>query len=133
MSEEINISVNAKIKNGPDISFSVLQSIEAYDKLDFEVAKGQTKTIQLLPTATSSVQFLIIKSSRYDKKIISYKANGTGTKIILDTPQCYIGAGSMAALVATNVPETLEFKNGLTGVEDGLITIEILAGRDPPT
>ncbi len=130
MPEEVNISVNAKIKNGPNISFSLSKDIEAYAKLDFQVDNGETKTIQLLPAGTTSVQFLLIKSSRYDKKI-SYKANGAGTKIILDTPQCFIGAGSMAALVASNVPESLEFKNNLT--EDGAITIQILVGRDPPT
>ena len=130
MSEEVNIGVNAKIKNGPSISFSVSKDIEAYAKLDFEVDKGETKTIQLLPAGTTSVQFLLIKSSRYDEKI-SYKANGAGTKIILDTPQCYIGAGSIAALVATSVPETLEFKNDLTEDED--ITIQVLVGRDPST
>ena len=130
MPEEINISVNAKIRNGPDISFSVPLKIEAYDKLDFEVVKGETKTIQLLPTGATSVQFLLIKSSQYDKKI-SYKVNGAGTKIILDTPQCFIGVGSMAALVATNVPETIEFKNALT--QDDAIRIQILVGRDPPT
>lgn len=130
MPEEINISVNAKIRNGPDISFSVPQKIGAYDKLDFELDNGKTKTIQLLPSGATSVQFLLIKSSQYDKKI-SYKVNGAGTKIFLDTPQCFIGVGSMAALVATNVPETLEFKNSLT--VDGSITIQILVGRDPPT
>lgn len=130
MPEEINISVNAKIRNGPDISFSVPQKIGAYDKLDFEVVKGETKTIQLVPTNATSVQFLLIKSSQYDKKI-SYKVNGAGTKIILDTPQCFIGVGSMAALVATNVPETIEFKNALT--QDDAIRIQILVGRDPPT
>ncbi len=130
MSEEINISVNAKIRNGPDISFSVSQKMEAYEKLDFKVVKGDPKTIQLLPAGTTSVQFLLIKSSQYDKNI-SYRVNGAGTKILLDTPQCFIGAGSMAALVATNVPETLEFKNALPEGED--ITIQLLVGRDPPT
>ena len=131
MSEEINISVNAKIRNGPDFSFAIPQTIGAYDKLNFEVAKESTKTIQLLPSGTTSVQFLLIKSSHYDKKI-SYRVNGAGTKITLGTPQCFIGAGSMAALVATNVPETLEFKNDFTAAEG--ISIQILVGRDgdPP-
>lgn len=106
------------------------QKLGAYDKLDFEVVKGETKTIQLLPANATSVQFLLIKSSQYDKKI-SYKVNGAGTKIILDTPQCFIGVGSMAALVATNVPETIEFKSTLT--QDDAIRIQILVGRDPPT
>ena len=130
MPEEINISVNAKIRNGPNISFTLPQKLGAYDKLDFEVVKGETKTIQLLPANATSVQFLLIKSSQYDKKI-SYKVNGAGTKIILDTPQCFIGVGSMAALVATNVPETIEFKSTLT--QDDAIRIQILVGRDPPT
>jgi hypothetical protein len=34
MSEVINITVSAKVKNGPGISFSNFLNIDAYDKLD---------------------------------------------------------------------------------------------------
>ncbi len=81
MSEEVNISVNAKITNDPSISFPVLKSVEAYSKLN--------------------------------------------------TPQCYIGKGSLKALSGSNLLKTLKFKNKLGNGED--VTIQILVGRFPPT
>lgn len=128
MAEVIDIRVSAKVRNGISISFSVPLDIEAYGKLNVDIVAGATKTIPLLPSGTTDVRFLLIKSSQYDKKI-SYRVNGAGTKIIVDTPQTFIGAGSLAALVASNVPESLEFKNDLA--DD--INIQILVGRDPPT
>ena len=40
MSEVINISVSAKVKSGPTISFSNTLNIDAYDKLNVVVTSG---------------------------------------------------------------------------------------------
>lgn len=125
MAEVINITVSAKIKSGPSISFSESLNVDAYDKLDVTVAPGAPSTIQLLPPGTTSVHFLLIKSSQYSHQI-SYTVNGAGSTIILDTPQNFIGLGSLAALDDVNDPATLVFTNGLA--ED--VNIQIFIGRN---
>lgn len=129
MSEVINISVSAKVKSGPTISFSNTLNIDAYDKLNVVVTSGGApETIQLLPSGTTSVHFLLIKSSQYSDQI-SYKVNGAGSKILIDTPQNFIGLGSLAALDDSSDPETLVFTNDLA--ED--VNIQILVGRNVTT
>lgn len=126
MAEVINISVNAKIKSGPTVSFSNSLSIDAYDKLDITVEPGAPATVvQLLPAGTTSVHLVIIKSSVYSD-LITYTVNGAGADIAVDTPQSFIGAGSLTALAGAAIPETLEFTNGTA--DD--ITIQILVGRN---
>lgn len=124
MAEEINISVNAKIKSGPTVSFSNSLSVDGYDKLDIDIVNGVTEVVQLLPVATTSVHLLLIKSTKYDD-LITYTVNGGGASIKLDSPQSFIGTGSLSAVNAA-VPETLEISNG-TGDP---ITVQILVGRN---
>lgn len=128
MAEVINITVSAKIKSGPIISFSESLNVDAYDKLDVTVAPGAPSTIQLLPPGTTSVHFLLIQSSQYSDQI-SYMVNGAGSTIILDTPQNFIGLGSLAALDDVNDPATLVFTNSLA--ED--VNIQIFIGRNAVT
>lgn len=128
MAEVINITVSAKIKSGPIISFSESLNVDAYDKLDVTVAPGAPSTIQLLPLGTTSVHFLLIQSSQYSDQI-SYMVNGAGSTIILDTPQNFIGLGSLAALDDVNDPATLVFTNSLA--ED--VNIQIFIGRNAVT
>lgn len=128
MAEVINITVSAKIKSGPIISFSESLNVDAYDKLDVTVAPGAPSTIQLLPPGTTSVHFLLIQSSQYSDQI-SYTVNGAGSTIILDTPQNFIGLGSLAALDDVNDPATLVFTNSLA--ED--VNIQIFIGRNAVT
>ena len=131
MSEVINVTVSAKVKNGPSITFSNSLKIDAYDKFNVSVASGATKTIQILPSGTTAVLFLLITSSQYsnDTDKISYKVNGAGSPINVDTPQNFIGEGSLSALDDSKVPETLEFTNDLTDDVD----IQILVGRNAVT
>jgi len=124
MTEVISIAVSAKIKDGPTVSFSNSLNVDAYDKLNVVIAQGTSLTIQLLPPGSDSVHFLMIKSSHYSDQI-SYKVNGSGSTIILDTPQNFIGLGSLATLDDTDDPATLDFTNGLA--ED--VNIQILVGR----
>lgn len=129
MSEVINITVSAKVKSGPTVSFSESLKIDAYDKLNVVVASGGApETIQLLPSGTTSVHFLLIKSSRYSDQL-SYKVNGAGSEILIDTPQNFIGLGSLAALDDSSDPETLVFTNNLA--DD--VNIQILVGRNVTT
>ena len=125
MAEVINLAVNAKITSGPTVSFSNTLNVDAYDKLHVVIPPGGPTTIQLLPPGTTSVQLLLLKSDQYSDQI-SYTVNGAGSTITVDTPQSFIGEGSLAALDDDNVPETLEFTNNL--LVD--VNIEILVGRN---
>lgn len=128
MAEGINLTVCAKVKNGPTISFSSILNVDAYDKLNVPVITGETKTIQLVPAGTPSVHFLLIKSSHYSDQI-SYKVNNGGSTITLDSPQSFVGEGSLTALDDAGVPETLVLTNSLPNDID----IQILIGRTAVT
>ena len=124
MAEVIDITVSAKVKNGPSVSFFSSMNVDAYDKLDVDVLKTKTKTIQLVPSVADSVTLLLIKSDHYSE-LITYRVNGAGPVIKLDTPQSFIGLGSLDALDDTNVPESIEVTNNSTSD----LNIEILVGR----
>lgn len=125
MAEVINLTVNAKIKNGPTVAFAQSFDIDAYDKLATTLTQGIPKTIQLIPSGSDSVYFLMIKSSHYSDQV-SYTVNDAATDIVLDSPQSFSGAGSLKALDSGSDPSTLVFTSELA--ED--VSIQILVGRN---
>ena len=124
MAEEIDISVNAKVRNGPIVSFSTTLEVDAYDKIEVTVTAGGTETVQLIPAATNTVKCAFIQPSRYGNDL-SYQVNGAGASLVLDKPQSFIGQGSIDALDSAAPPATLLFDNSLS--ED--VDIQILVGR----
>ena len=124
MSEIIDITVNARVKNGPAVGFSNSLKLDAYDKLKVVIPASGSEDIQLVPVATNIVQCMFIKADRYSTDI-TYDVNGAGNPIILDTPQSYIGQGAVSVL-DTSSPSTLNITNNLAADD---VTIEILVGR----
>lgn len=151
----INLDLTVQVENGPKIDFSNPQKVQAYGKLDIEVpAKtgGTAKTVKvdLQPSATDKVKFLLIKPKVFPVKNLQYtvsdgttvvgtKPDGTAGNIdketkafVLKEPHLY-SEGMMTFVthdqVTTRVeidPKVLKFSNN----SDQSIAIEILVGRD---
>ncbi len=125
MSEIIDVSVSAKIKNGPTLSTFDSIEVDAYDKVTIAITAGNTQTVQVVPSGTPAVLFLLIKSNNYGQ-LLTYTVNGGADTIVLDKPQAFIGQGALAALDIANPPSTLEFSN-LLAVD---VEIQLLVGRN---
>ena len=123
MSETVNWSISAQVKSGPSQSASAALNVDAYDKIEAEVAPGGTTTVAVVP-AGSTVRFLFIKASAYNT--LTYDVTGGETGIVLDAAQLFNGAGAVALLDA--VPGSLVFHHN--NAAGAATTVEILAGRD---
>ena len=84
MSETVNWSISAQVKSGPSQSASAALNVDAYDKIEAEVAPGGTTTVAVVP-AGSTVRFLFIKASAYNT--LTYDVTGGETGIVLDAAQ----------------------------------------------
>jgi hypothetical protein len=128
MSEKINWTLNVQVVEGPTISMSQTMIVDAYDKIEVIVSDGSAdEDIEIQPGGAGQVQFLMIRSDKYDSHL-TYKVNAADAKpIILDALQVLVGDGAIGLLGAA--PEKLFFSNG-TGVN---ATIEILVGRKATT
>lgn len=126
MNSTINLILKASVVGGPSISVSEAITVEAYDKIDVTILQGAVdKEVEIQPGASTLVQMLLIKSSKYDGTKLKYKVHDTGaTPIVLDKEQLFLGQGAVG-LLGTDL-DKLFFTNNLT--ED--VTIEILVGRD---
>jgi hypothetical protein len=119
MSETINWSFKVQIPGGPSQIFTGTLEADAYDKLEAEIAAGDTATLAVQPSA--GAKFILITSSKYEN--LTYKVDG-GAAITIDGPHILIGEGA-AKLLSTN-QQSFEFEN--TDAAD--ITVNILVARD---
>lgn len=133
MSEQVKWTLNIEVVDGPKMSASKTETVDAYDKIEAEIPKKQngaeTKTVEVQPGGAGKVQFLLIKSSAYGEKL-TYKAQddtGDSAIIKLDSIQLLIGAGAVGLL--GKAPQKLIFSNEL----DQTASIEILVGRKATT
>ena len=126
MSETIVLAINVGVPNGPTMSINQTIVVDAYDKFDVVVPDSPTGpttvNIQLLPSKTGAVKFLMVSSDLYDEKL-SYKINSASTVYMLDGPHLLIGGGAVSLL--NSVPEKLVLTNG-TGKN---AQVRILIGR----
>ncbi|MDJ0717760.1 MAG: hypothetical protein QNJ54_26655 [Prochloraceae cyanobacterium] len=128
----IIVGLNVDITGGPQVNVpQVAIDVEAYDKIENKLSKGETK-IAVQPE-NNEASFLLIKSSDYDPSgKLTYKPRGfeaSPPPIHLDKPQIYLGAGAISSLLKDVT--IITFTNNL----DKEVSIEILVGRDgnPPT
>lgn len=131
MAEKINWAVDVQIVGGPKIAVSQTVSVDAYDKIEVVVAEGtDAEDIEVQPGGAGQVQFLLIRSNKYDANL-TYSINapvGTpGDRIKLDALQVLIGEGAVGLL--GDPPQTLYFYNQV----DQDVAIQILVGRKATT
>lgn len=138
----LNLTLNAQIVGGPQVSASRTKQIEAYDKVDVIINPGDTDVeVDIQPGAVGQVSFLLIKSSLYsqaaaDQKLTYFVVDGgtdfpaAGDGLELNDPHVYIG-GALA--VFGLAPRALRFTS--TYVADpanpmvNRAVVEILVGR----
>lgn len=131
MPERINWATDVQIVGGPRIVVSQTVNVDAYDKIDVVVADGDDdKDIQVQPGGAGQVQFILIKSNKYDAAL-TYSVNAPEAnpveRIKLDALQVLIGEGAVGLLGAS--PQTLYFYNHVG--QD--VTIQIIVGRKATT
>lgn len=130
MSENIILTVNIMVPNGPKIDFSRTLKVEAYDKIEVTIPSGaQGKQIELQPSAVADqVQFLLVYSDWYGNEI-SYRINSnTGSSFVLDEPHLLTGKGAVSMLDPT--PKILFFSNTTSGADARDVKVQVLVGRD---
>ncbi|MBD2232771.1 hypothetical protein [Phormidium tenue] len=138
----LNLTLNAQVVGGPQVSASRTKQIEAYDKVDVMINPGDTDVeVTIQPGAAGQVGFLLIKSSLYsqaaaDQKLTYFVVDGgsdfpaAGDGLELNDPHVYIG-GALA--VFGLAPRALRFTS--TYVADptnptvNRAVVEILVGR----
>lgn len=142
----INLTLNAQVVGGPQVSASRTKQIEAYDKVDVVINPGDTDIeVDIQPGVATQVGFLLIKSSLYsqepaNQKLTYFVTDGgtdfpaAGDGLELNDPHVYIG-GALA--VFGLAPRTLRFTS--TYVPDAAnpavnrAVVEILVGRNATT
>lgn len=130
MGEKISLTMSARVSGGLNLSMVEEIEIDAYDKIEVLVEASGAKTVEVQPNAGDKVLFLLIRSDRYGADL-TYQVNGAGDDVSLDTPQVFIGKGSVSRLGAA--PESLAFANNLVGPDAGDASIEVLVGRNAVT
>ena len=123
MAEQIEWSFNARLVDGPSISYSGKFDVEAYDKFEIEIdasaGPAVDKAVDVQPGG--GVQFLLITASAYDPPL-TYEVDGGATHD-LDAPVALVGSGAVNAFSATQ--NQIEFHNVHTEAR----TVEMLVGR----
>jgi hypothetical protein len=124
MSEEIKWTVSVAIAGGPSIAQPGTTVVDAYDKVELQVKKGQKKTADVVPASATlaKVHFLMITSDYISDKL-TYQINAKLPTVQLDAIQLLMG-GTLSFL--PDVPSSIQFDNSL-GTQDA--NIQILAGR----
>lgn len=130
MPEYIVLKADIKVPNGPSLSLNRTLEVDAYDKIDILLPKGQTnKLIELQQSEEPKIEFLLIKSDFYGKDLVYKLSNlSDATAFVLDEPLLLTGKGAISLFGA--VPTKLYFTNSTSGDEAKDIKIEILVGRN---
>ena len=121
--EKVQYSITVQVAKGPVIQSGGTLEVDAYEKIDIEIAAGATEEATISAGALADVRALVIKPSVEDKTI-SVKTSAAGAAAIaLDGPITLIGAAA-ASLIGT-APDKFTFKN--TGAAPA--SVQVLVGR----
>ena len=123
MSSTISWTMNVQVSDGPKVSESRSDEVEAYGVVEVEIANDSVDvTVELQPGGASELKFLLIRSDVYGSSL-TYSYDGGANSFALDQPQLFMGSGAIGIIGS---PESLIFNNG----EADSAAIEILVGRD---
>lgn len=131
MPETIVWSLDVQVTGGPNQSLAQALTVDAYDVLNVSVP-AQTGTtpgtvdVDVQPSPTGKVQFLLITSTAYDSGgNLEYQVKvASAQKLNLDGPQLMVNAGLVKLLGSQQ--KTFTFTNKLTEP----VSISILVGRN---
>jgi len=124
----LNLNIGIQVTNGPQINVNRSREIEAFDKVDVSLAGGATITVDLQPGKADHIALLLIKSSKYDKKItLKLKDTaGASPELTLEEPQVFVNDGGTLFKVD---PEQVELKSALGADPANKADIEIFVAR----
>lgn len=130
MASTFTVNVDIQVRNGPRASYSLVESVDAYDVVDVVIPKvaslPQEVEVLVQPAGSGDVRVLLITADRYQDLTYAPK-DGTGegaNDVVLDSPQLLIG-GAVGLL--EKVPQILVFTNGSLTND---ATVHILVGRN---
>jgi hypothetical protein len=124
----LNLNIGIQVTNGPQINVNRSREIEAFDKVDVSLAGGATVTVDLQPGKADHIALLLIKSSKYDKKL-TLKLKGAAAdspELTLEEPQVFVND---AAMLFTVDPAKVELKSALGADPANKVDIEIFVAR----
>ncbi|MEX2283702.1 MAG: hypothetical protein WEE89_14550 [Gemmatimonadota bacterium] len=129
MSRKIKWKVDVTVESGPTLTAGDSIDVEAYDFVRAEVPGGDattagTATVDVQPSGAGKVLFIGIKSDVYDEKL-TYKVDGAGLDVKLDSAQVFVGGGALGLLGTTTKQFVFTNKAGLSKKA----AVEILVGR----
>jgi len=126
----ITLDVDVQVQGGPKASYSLVETVEAYDVVDAVIPKlasslPQEVEVLVQPAGTGDVRVLLITADHYGDLTYAPKDNtGTGANdIVLDAPQLLVG-GALGLL--EKVPQILVFIN-MSTTQDA--AVRIIVGR----
>jgi hypothetical protein len=139
----LNLTLNAQVVGGPQVSASRTKQIEAYDKVDVMINPGDTDIeVDIQPGAAGQVGFLLIKSSLYsqaaaDQKLTYFVVDGSsdfpaaGDGLELNDPHVYMGGALAVFGLAPRAPRfTSTYVADPTNPTVNRAVVEILVGRN---
>jgi hypothetical protein len=124
----LNLNIGIQVTNGPQINVNRSREIEAFDKVDVSLAGGATVTVDLQPGKADQIALLLIKSSKYDKKItLKLKDSAAESpQLTLEEPQVFVNDGGTLFKVD---PAKVELKSALGNDPANKADIEIFVAR----
>jgi IPT/TIG domain len=127
-----NVTFEAK-PDGPKTSLKFDESIDAYDRCDYEIQPTRTQTIELQPAnSPEQIRFLLLwrkpldQGPKPDPMSLTYKINGKGEAIPLDNQHILMGYGVFKMFA--EAPKTLVFTNK----QNLPAAITVVVGRNQP-
>jgi len=127
-----NVTFEAK-PDGPKTILKFDESIDAYDRCDYDIQPNQTQTIELQPAdKVDQIRFLLLwrksadQGPKPDPLALTYKINGKGEPIPLDNQHILMGYGVFKMFA--EAPKTLAFTNN----QNMPVAITVVVGRDQP-
>lgn len=126
MAQKLNWTFTAQVQGGPKIVTTQNLEIDAYDKIEMDVANdGSGNTVDIQPGADTDVLLLVITSNLYGEDL-TYKAKDGGSEsseIPLTAPQIFSGTGAVGLMGVA--PKQLVITNNLADAA----TVQVLVGR----
>jgi len=131
---QITYGVSVQVPNGPQMAFTGIRNVEAYDKIELAVDPGGGAapeiSIELQPASAARVTLVLLKSSVYGSEITYKLSDGAADSpaVALDAPLLLLGRGVALCGVA---PKLLKIKNTFPAADaTKKAALEILVGRD---
>jgi len=123
MGTKIKSTMQVEVTGAATIARTHALEVEAYDKIEITVPAGAGGVdVDVQPGGAGQVQLLLITASDYGAGV-EYEVDASGDAVALDSPQMFVGAGSVGLLGAV---QTISFTNP----DASDVDVMVIVGRD---